>query len=260
MARESFDEIDGPVLSAGAADGNREIAAIRADEFGNPLFEKVCKVVVHALDRSVLLEILDHQGIASGELCETGFPVGIWQAADVEYEIRIVGYAVPIGKRFEQDRHAPFDATTDALADELAQLVNARACGVDDQIGGIGDRLEKRTLLAQGVGESEAVAAEGMASPRLRIAFEQRVFVGAQEDQLATHAAALEFLDQLGHRLDFLGAIARVDTDGRVPIGRFVRAHGMRDEHRQQPRRDVVDAVKIEVLEHVQRHALTGPG
>src|SRR5262245_16435513 len=47
MAGEPFDEIDGPMLAAGAADRDREITAIGADELGNPMAEKACEVIEH---------------------------------------------------------------------------------------------------------------------------------------------------------------------------------------------------------------------
>src|SRR5262245_10410708 len=47
---EAFDEINGAMLTAGATNGDREIAAIGARELGNPVLEEADDVGKHAGD------------------------------------------------------------------------------------------------------------------------------------------------------------------------------------------------------------------
>ena len=260
VLREPLDQVDRAMLAAGATDRDREIAAVRAGQLGNPVLEEADDVGEHLGDDRMALEVFDDRRIAAGERGEARLPVGIGQAAHVEHEVGVARHAVPVREGLEQDRHAAFAAAADALADELAQLVHRGARGVDDQVGGVGDRLQQLALLAQRLRQAEPFAAQRMPPARLAIALEQRFLVGAQEQHLAVHAALLELRDQSRHRGDLGGAVAGIDADGGVAVGRLVRAHRVRDEHRQQPGRNVVDAVVVQVFEHVQRHALAGAG
>jgi len=57
---------------------------------------------------------------------------------------------------------------------------------------------------------------------------------------------------------EVLRAVARVHADGRQAVGGLTRADRVGDESRQQSGGDVVHAVIVEVLQHVERDALAG--
>src|SRR5690606_24236156 len=116
---------------------------------------------------------------------QTRLPIGIRETANVEYEIRIARGTVAKRKRLKQDRHASFGARTNALTDELAQLVNAAARRIDDEICRVGDRLHQLAFFLNCIGERETRSAERMPATRLAVALEKRVFLRAQEQDVA---------------------------------------------------------------------------
>jgi hypothetical protein len=83
-----------------------------------------------------------------------------------------------ISKGLEQDRHAAFDSTTDSLANQLAQLVHAGSRRVEDQVGGVGNRLQQRLFLLDRFRQAQAVATQWMTATRLAIALQQDFLVG----------------------------------------------------------------------------------
>jgi len=72
--------------------------------------------------------------------------------------------------------------------------------------------------------------------------------------------ASSELIDQLRNRGDLGGRIACVQPDCRTLVRWFGTAYGVGNERLEQRRRDVVNAVKPQVFEHVQGNALTGAG
>ena len=143
----------------------------------------------------------------------------------------------------------------------LAQFVHAHARGVDDQVGGIEQRLQQPPLDGDGLAQALAAAAQRMHAARLGEAPQQLVVVGHQEDQLAVDAAAAQFVDQRPAPSAISASVLRASMPTAVRwYTRVGAAHGVRDEGLEQRRRDVVDAVEAQVLEQVQRHALARAG
>src|ERR1700752_3680343 len=97
-----------------------------------------------------------------------------------------------------------------------------------------------------------------MLAARLREASQQLILRRYQEDHLALQPRALELIDQLRHARDLGGRIARIESDGSALVAQLGATHRVGDERLEERRRDVVDAVEAEILEHVQRHALAG--
>ena len=67
-------------------------------------------------------------------------------------------------------------------------------------------------------------------------------------------------LDQRRDGVDLVGPVAGVEAHRGARIDLIGAADGVRDEGLEQRRRNVVDAVKIDVLEQMQGHALAGAG
>ena len=198
------------------------------------------------------------QLITPGQVPQGRVPVRVRQCPSVEHEVRIVRHAVPISERLEQERRPGLRAVDHASPDQFAQFVHRQSRGIDRQVGRIGERRQQALFLLQGFHESHAMASERMPAPRFAEALEQRLAIGAQEQRLARDAALAQRLDQPRHLGEILRAIARVDADGRLAVRGFAGADGVGDESGQQACRDVVDAIEIEVLQHVERDALAG--
>jgi len=134
--------------------------------------------------------------------------------------------------------------------------VHTHLRGVDDEIRRAGNRLEQLALGGDRVAQTDVAGDQGMLAAGLGIAIEQHLVRGVQVNHLAADAAAPQLADQRRNGLDFIGPVARVQTDRGSGIGVSHAADGVRDEGLEQRRRDIVDAIEIDVLEHVQRHAL----
>jgi hypothetical protein len=260
VSSESIDEVNRTMLSAGAADGDGEIAAIGASEIRYPIFQKLRDVFEQPNDAVMTLQELCNGRVAPGQSGEPGFPKRVWKTARIEHEVRIPGYSLAVCEGLEQDGHSTIAASTDALANELAQFVHAGPRRVDHEVGGSCDGLQQFSFLADRLCKTETFAAQRMAASSLAISFKQRIVVGAEEHHIAVQSRAAQFIDELGNRSDVARAIARVDADGGLLIGFLAGADCVGDKVGQQPGGDIVDAVVIQVLEHVQRDALTGAG
>src|SRR5512147_692213 len=66
VLREALDQVNGAMLAAGAADRDRQVAAVGAAQLGDPVLEEADDVGEHLGDDRVALEVLDDGGIAAG--------------------------------------------------------------------------------------------------------------------------------------------------------------------------------------------------
>ncbi len=94
--------VHGSVLSACAADRDRQIATIHIDIFGNPALQECEDVVVHIDESWLRIEKFGHFAIATGQSTKFDGPVRIWQAAQVEHEIGIGRNSILEAERLDQ--------------------------------------------------------------------------------------------------------------------------------------------------------------
>ena len=148
----------------------------------------------------------------------------------------------------------------DALPDDIAQLVDAGAGGVDDQIGSTDDRIQQLPFAVDRLAQAETRRTERMLAAGLAKALEQDIVIGMQEDHFAAGAARTEIrchgrqVGQVG------GAVAGIDADRKPAVHRILRGQYLFDHRGQQGSRDVVDAVETQVFEVMQCHRLAGAG
>ena len=79
MRREALREVDGAMLSTGAAQRDRHVAAVRTRERRQPALQKSGHVVDKALDFVVTGEEIGDRLVAAAQRAERRFPVGILQ-------------------------------------------------------------------------------------------------------------------------------------------------------------------------------------
>jgi hypothetical protein len=97
-----------PVREAiGAADRDREVAAIARLVLGDPHLEEGDDVLEQPLDARLRLQPAHHLGVAAGEGAQRGVPVRVRQRARVEHEVGVARQAVLEAKGDECDRQAP---------------------------------------------------------------------------------------------------------------------------------------------------------
>ena len=257
---QAVDDVHRAVLAAGASDRHREVAAVARLVLRHAAAHEARDVGHQRRHVGVGLEETDDLGIAAGEVAQARLPVGVGERPRVEHEIGVTGDAAFETEGLEADRQPSGAALLDALVNDVTQGMHAQARGVDQQVGDRGDRLEQCAFHGHRLAQADVAAAHGMLAARFREAPQQLVLGCDQEEHLALQAAAFELIDQLRHAGDLGRGIARVEPDGGALVGGLGPAHSVGDERLQQRRRDIVDAVEAEVLEHVQGHALAGPG
>ena len=99
-----------------------------------------------------------------------------------------------------------------------------------------------------------------MLAASLRIAFQQHFVAGVQIQHFAADAAAPQFIDQHRYGVDLVGPVARVEPHSGQPIDFIRAADRVGYERLEQRSGNIVHAVKIDVLQEVQGHALAGTG
>ncbi len=127
-----------------------------------------------------------------------------------------------------------------------------------DEVRGVDDRLEELPLQGHGLTQIDVIATHRVFAAGLRKPAQQLLVVGDQKHYFALNATAAQLVDELRYRGDLSRCVARVEADSGALVGRFGAAHRVGNEGLQQGRRNIVDTIKAEVLEHVQSHALSG--
>jgi len=122
MLCQLLGEIDRAVLSAGAADGDGEVAAVVCDEAGQPACDEVVDVGEHLLREGGVIQKVDHGLVASGERAQRRIVMRVGQAAHVEYEIGVQRQPVLETEGLEQQGE-PGAIQRDELLDPGAQGV-----------------------------------------------------------------------------------------------------------------------------------------
>src|SRR3546814_7394051 len=89
ILRQLLYNVDRPVLSSGAPDGDGEVVAGVLHVQGQPAAYKATNVVDHGLDAAKLAQPLGNGLVAPGQRPQDAFVMGVGQAAYVEYQVGI---------------------------------------------------------------------------------------------------------------------------------------------------------------------------
>ena len=127
---------DGAVLSAGAAEGDRQIALA----FVNVVRQKVDQQVGDAGDELAGLgkraDVFGDPRVAPGQRTEFGHEMRVGQKAHVEDKVGILGNALTESEAHAGDQNAFLRRLfLKAFGDVSAQFVNVELRSVDDEIG-----------------------------------------------------------------------------------------------------------------------------
>ena len=146
-------------------------------------------------------------------------PVRIGQAAQVEDEVGVERDAVLVTEGLDQYRQRRLRAQADAAAHSVAQLVDARVAGVDDEFGAGDHRAEQFLLAGDGLAQAHPLRRQRVRPAAFRVALEQTVLVGVQEHDLAANALGAQTAGSVpaAHQ-DLPCAAARVHADGQVLV------------------------------------------
>ena len=98
---QPFCNKDRAVLTAGATDADREVAAIVALQMGQPGHQHIFDLLGKQHHVSLRREVVGDRLILAGKRLELGDPVRIGQEASIEHEVGILGNAVLEAERLE---------------------------------------------------------------------------------------------------------------------------------------------------------------
>ena len=130
--------------------------------------------------------------------------------------------------------------------------------GVDHLVGDRDQRPQQLALEHDGIVQGESVVGQRVAPARVREALEQHLVAGVEEQELVGEPLVRDARQHRRQLLQVVLAVAHVDAH-RKPRVMAVGTHRV-DEGRQQGRRQVVDAVVVEVFQRAQRDGLAGAG
>jgi hypothetical protein len=214
MPAQGLDHIDRAMLAAGAAHGDGEIAAPVGLEARDPAIQKPLHIRAHLTDLAAALQKRDHRRIASAQATQVFLPMGIRQAAHIEDEVDPFRHTVLEAKRLQQ--HRGLHRTTQALANEIAQLVHIGVGGVDADFGDATQRLEQLAFALDGFGQRQSAPGEWMLAPGLAEAIDECMGVRMEKDNAASDPLLTQLVTESGQIRQDIGLVAGIDADGRT--------------------------------------------
>ena len=214
--------------------------------------------VVELLQAAVARDVVDDPRVEPGQRAQLGLPVRVGEEAHVERQVGVARRAVLVAERAERHGEPARRLLLQHLVGDLApQRRRAQPRGVDQRVGQLADRRERLGLAADAV-DHVALGRERVAPARLLVAREQRLVVGAEEDQPVRDVVGAQRLDHARELGEVLAAAQVADHGGALDLRAVVHEQpGQRADHLG---REVVDAEVAGVLEHVHRRRLPGPG
>src|SRR5580698_1651547 len=175
-------EHDRAMLSAGAADGDRQIALA----FGNVMRNQIGEQSFDATEKFASLrkraDVLLDFGIFASVAAQARNKVGIGKEAYIENQVRVRRNAIFVAKADDGNEHRTLIGILKALGDEVPQLVNVELRGVDDHVRKFADGLHKRAFVAQAFANGKSFS-QRMRAARLAIAAEECVISCIDEYQ-----------------------------------------------------------------------------
>ena len=248
---------DRPVLAAGAADADGDVAPALADVAGGHRPHEVD----HAVDE-LRRPLLAHDEVGDGdvlaaEVAQLGDPERVGQEPQVEDEVRVERDAVLEPERHQ--RHADLGPSPlgEDLGHLLGELVDVEPGGVDDHLR-VGAQVLQQVALAHDSVEEPALPLQRVRAAHALEPAHQRLVGGVEEHQVGLPAA----LPQLGQRVaqvgeEAAGADIHDRRDARDRGGPLLGGRQLRQGD-EQVGRDVVDDVPAGVLEDVGDGAAAG--
>ncbi len=134
LGAQALGEIHGTVLPASAAEGHGEVGAILGAEAGHPLLQERFQALVHFIHHGLPGQKLDNRRILAGQTTQLGNPMGVWQAANVEDEIRVSRYSLLETEGLNQLRQHAVKGMPNAFPDQIPQLMQGRQTGVQTKV------------------------------------------------------------------------------------------------------------------------------
>ncbi|MNN51023.1 hypothetical protein D3C81_1656380 [compost metagenome] len=150
---QTFGQVDGAVMPAGAANGNGDVGAVAGGEARQPLVQVGEDVLKHFFDLRLCRQVFSHRRIETRLRAQFRLPVGVGQAAHIEYQIRVYRHAALEAKGLDQKCGPRLRLVQQTQLDGVAQLVQVQVGGVDLQVGEVGNRAEQGGFILDRLGQ-----------------------------------------------------------------------------------------------------------
>ena len=248
------------MLAAGAADADRErvapLGGVLRQEKVDHVGELGEKILRHVAAQDVFL----HLSVHAAHRAELFDVKRVRQKAHVEHEVGVDRDAVLEAEGHDVDQNiAPGAAVGKILADAFLQHGEREARRVDDIVGALAHGGEQLALAAHGLGQGAAALGLQRVRPaRLLVAAHDGALRRLDEQNAVIHAHVCQLAErgkELGKAL--LAADVRHERDLFISSARGKAQLG---KPRQQCHRQIVHAVKVQILQHVGRAALAAAG
>ena len=244
--------------AAGAADGDGQprlaLGQVGGDDGGEEAIQVAQELACDGLPQD---EVAHGLGLA-GMLTQLGAVERVLHEAHVEDEVGL-------------QRHAVLEAEADDLQgqlvgtwlrpqridDALAQLLEGEAGGVDGRLRHLADLVEQGALARDRRADAVVLVVERVPVPSLRVAPDEDLVAGLEEDDLGFDVTAVERSQGRCQRHRRI-TLAHVQHDGHAVVARGVVRHEL-GEVSQQLDGHVVDDGVAEVLEDLAGGRLPGP-
>src|SRR5262245_4536969 len=244
------------MATARAADGDRQVALAlvlvarqREGEQRQDVCEKLLRVGAFQHVRG---HVRIHSGLGTQLLDEER----VRQEAAVEHQVGVDREAVLVPERDQGDRQRAGVGRLEELSQRGPQLVHGEHARVDDARRLAAQLAQRFALAPDAVGDRAALRG-GMRTPGLAEAPHQHVVTGLEIDDLRLRTCRAQLVEDV-REVAQETALPDVNPE-RHTADILARALPQLDESRQQRDREIVDAVEAQVLEDLQRRALTRP-
>ena len=178
----------------------------------------------------------------------------VGEEPDVHHDVGVEREAVLEAEALDRDLELGAARTIEGGDEALLQLVDVELGAVDHQVGGVTDRGEQSALELDRLHEAIGIGGERVPPPRSRVVAADELGRVAVEVE---HGDAMVGGTQRSHVVEHLGVIAPGDEGQPVDTAAGLRRQ--LDDLLDERRREVVDDVPTEVLEHVRRSRPPSP-
>ena len=202
------------VLAAGAADGDGQVALPLGPVAGEEEAGQVLGLLEEALGVRLPEDEVADPGLGARERLQLGDEVGVGQEADVEHQVGVGRDAVAEAEGDHRHAQASAPAPTKRLCTSRFSSWTLRRRGVDHLVGHRPQAGERLALGGDPLRDGARVPGQRVAPAGLRVAADERLVGGVEEEDGDVGPLAPQLLDDAG-RVGEEARLARVDHQRR---------------------------------------------
>src|SRR5512143_661400 len=246
------------VFPAGASETDREVALPLAAVSRQEIFEKPQEPGEKFPGLGPCHDIFPYSRVFARQRAQAGDKMRVRQKAQVEKQIELERDSELVAESDEGYHHGPAGVCLGIVAlDDLAQVMDRVIRRIDCPVGKLLHLAERFPFLPDAFPERCLAPRQRMRSPCFAETPHERVVGGIKENELDGKTACLELAEKRG---ETLGESLFPDIDADRRAGSLFRPPGKLQEGGKKRQGEVIDAVKTDVLEILERGAPAGSG